>query len=83
MLTAIDCQKKMFNILKSHRLGKNMTACMLFANTYPHWHGFSKDRSTQEAVKRLHKIGLLEVNEFRQFRSIKWSYKQDCKNRKK
>ena len=54
------------------RLGKHMQTALLFANSYPGWHSFySLVRSTRDPIKRLVKRGLIEVNEFNQFRSIR------------
>ena len=52
-------------------MGKNMLRMLRFAICYQDWYTYGKDRSTVDAVRRLEKLQLLEVNEFRQFRLSK------------
>lgn len=49
-------------------LGRNMYRMFSFALAYPDWHSYAKDRSTVDAVKRLEKRGLVEVNKHHQYR---------------
>ena len=51
------------------KIGKNMRNCLSFAQKYANeWNSFAKDRATQNAIKRLTKLNLVEINEFHQFR---------------
>ncbi len=53
-----------------HTLGKNMEHALEFATRYRSWQTFNaKQRATREAIKRLEKRGLVEVNEFGQYRA--------------
>jgi hypothetical protein len=49
-------------------MGKHQLRLLKFAIRYRGWHGFGTDRTTTSAVRSLVRLGLLEVNEFRQFR---------------
>lgn len=49
-------------------MGRHQLRLLKFAIKYKGWHGFGTDSSTVNAIKRLVGLGLLEVNEFRQFR---------------
>ncbi len=49
-------------------MGKNMLRLLKFAVKYRGWQSYGKDRSTVEAVRRLARMELLELNEHRQFR---------------
>lgn len=53
-------------------IGKNMRHALNFVTNYPKkWHSFSADRATKEAVNKLLKLGLVEINEYHQFRKTK------------
>jgi len=41
---------------------------MNFCTKYEGWHTFANDTMTKKAIKSLEKKGLVEVNEFNQFR---------------
>jgi len=49
-------------------MGIHMKRLLRFAISYPGWHTYGKDKSTVGAIKRCAALGLLEVNEHRQFR---------------
>ena len=49
-------------------MGKNSLRLLRFALKYAGWHSYGFDRSTRDSVKTLQANGLIEVNEFRQFR---------------
>lgn len=50
-------------------MGKNVLAMLKFAIKHPGWQGYDKrDRATVNAVKILERDGLIEVNQFHQFR---------------
>lgn len=50
-------------------LGPNMIKALAFAANNPGWHTFNrKHRPTVQAIMRLVRRGLVEVNEFFQFR---------------
>ena len=49
-------------------MGRHQLRLLKFAIKYKGWQGFGTDSTTVNAVKRLVGLGLLEVNEFRQFR---------------
>lgn len=49
-------------------MGKHQLRLLKFAIKYHGWHTYGKDRSTVSAVNTLSAMGLLELNEFRQFR---------------
>lgn len=40
-----------------------------FAERYPGWHGYAKDKRTEKAVERARVLDGVEVNEFRQFKA--------------
>lgn len=52
------------------RLGKNMEHALNFARKYSGWHTYANDATTKSAIQRLEKQGMVEVNEFNQFRGI-------------
>jgi|TARA_R110000772_G_C13032302_1_gene411852 hypothetical protein len=41
---------------------------LAFANKYKWWHSFATDKATTDVVFQLTNKGLLQVNEYRQFR---------------
>lgn len=49
-------------------MGPHQINVLRFAIRFQGWHTFAKDRTMKRAVKSLHAKGLLEINEFRQFR---------------
>ena len=49
-------------------MGRHQLRLLKFAIKYKGWHGFGMDSSTTNAIRSLVKLGLLEVNEHRQFR---------------
>lgn len=49
-------------------MGKNILRLLKFAVRYPGWHSFGKDRSTTDSVRVLAGHGLIEINQYRQFR---------------
>lgn len=49
-------------------MGKHIKRLLKFAIDYPGWHTYGKDRSTVDAVNNLARLGLIVVNEHRQFR---------------
>lgn len=49
-------------------MSKDQARLLRFAIAYPGWHSYSSDRNTTRIVRTLVSHGLLEVNEFRQFR---------------
>ena len=52
-------------------MGKNQLRLLKFAIRFcrnDEWHTYGKDRSTVDAINSLVGKGLLDVNEFRQFR---------------
>ncbi len=52
-------------------LGPHMKHALEFARKYIGWHSFNKRcNSTTNAIKRLEKCKLVEVNNFFQFRAI-------------
>lgn len=54
-------------------MGKNMVRVLKFAIQYrgeDRWHTYGKDRATVDALRRLEEMGLIERNEYRQFRLI-------------
>jgi len=51
------------------RIGKNMRDALEFIRRCNGWHGFAKNRKTVTSIKRLEKLGLVEVNEFDQFKA--------------
>lgn len=50
------------------RLGTNMKAALEFATRNYGWHEYANDRATVGAINRLAALGLVDVNEFHQFR---------------
>lgn len=48
--------------------GKHVCALVAFAQRNPGWHSAAKGRPTQQALKRAVKHGVIELNEFGQFR---------------
>lgn len=52
-------------------MGRHQLRLLKFAIKYKGWQGFGTDVVTVSAVKSLVRMGLLEVNEFRQFRLYK------------
>ena len=53
------------------RLGKLQRKALEFAQKTSGWQSFSTDSVTKRVIKSLVDRGLLEVNEFNQFRMIK------------
>jgi hypothetical protein len=51
-------------------LGKWQKKALNFAREYPGWHSFAKDAVTKKSIKDLEKKGLVEVNQYGQFRNI-------------
>lgn len=47
-----------------------MKDALRFARRWTGWHGFANDRGTVQAIKRLAKLDLVEINEFHQFRAV-------------
>jgi hypothetical protein len=57
------------NLRTYYRMGHRMQGAMLFCNTYKGWHSFDQHcRTTTDAIKRLAKRGLVEINQYGQFR---------------
>jgi len=52
------------------RIGYRMQRVLDFARRNPEWHSFDSRRATKSAVERLRRRGLVEVNEFKQFRIV-------------
>jgi hypothetical protein len=52
-------------------MGRHQLRLLKFAIKYRGWQGFGTDSSTTNAVRSLVRMGLLEVNEFRQFRLVR------------
>jgi hypothetical protein len=52
-------------------MGRHQLRLLKFAIKYSGWQGFGTDASTVNAVRSLVRMGLLEVNEFRQFRLLR------------
>lgn len=52
------------------RIGKNMRAALVFAKKYPGWQTFNNDRATKKAILKLNELGLIQLNEFNQFKAI-------------
>jgi hypothetical protein len=50
------------------KIGHNMKRALEFAKTYPTWHYFTHDRATTNAINKLVKMGLVEVNSSHQFK---------------
>ena len=50
------------------KIGKNMKHALNFVNKHSGWHSFSKNRPTINAIKKLHELRLIEINNFGQFR---------------
>ena len=52
-------------------MGKNMKHALAFARQYPGWHTWDKHcQATQKAILRLWYLGLVEVNQYHQFRAV-------------
>lgn len=52
-------------------MGKNMRDALAFAKRYPGWHSWDNYcRATKDALYRLEKRGLIETNNFKQFRIV-------------
>ena len=49
-------------------MGRHQLRLLKFALDYPGWQPHGTDRQTVRAVNSLARIGLIEVNPFRQFR---------------
>ena len=47
---------------------KSQKQTLAFANKYKWWHSFAADKATVDVVFQLTNKGLLQVNEYRQFR---------------
>ena len=52
------------------RIGHRMRRALEFAEQWPTWHTFDTARTTRSAVERLQKRGLVETNQFGQFRIV-------------
>ena len=52
-------------------MGRHQLRLLKFAIKYSGWNSFGTDSSTMNAVRSLVRLGLLEVNEHRQFRLFK------------
>jgi hypothetical protein len=50
------------------RIGKNMRHALNFARLNAGWYSYAQDRATAEAIRRLARAGLIEINNYRQFR---------------
>jgi len=51
-------------------MGKHVLRLLKFALCYPGWHSYYAERETLNAIRRLVKLGLIEVNKFKQFRIV-------------
>ena len=51
-------------------VGKNQVHALRFAEQYPGWHSYAKDRKTERAIAGLVKRGAIVTNEHRQFKII-------------
>ena len=49
-----------------------VAAAINFARKYTGWHAWSKDLYTQRVIKLAEVLGLVELNEFTQFRSVRY-----------
>ena len=49
-------------------IGRNQCHALRFAEKYPGWHSFAKDRPTMRAIEGLRRRGSVVVNDFGQFR---------------
>jgi hypothetical protein len=50
-------------------MGKNMKDALAFVKRYPGWHSWDKYcRATKDALCKLEQHGLIETNNFQQFR---------------
>ena len=57
---------------KKHRMGKNMKRALTFISGCGGWIGYAKhDRPVVSAIKKLEDMGLVETNEFHQFRLVR------------
>lgn len=52
-------------------MGRHQLRLLKFAIHYDGWHTYGTDETTVRAIKSLVRLGLLETNEFRQFRLVK------------
>lgn len=52
------------------RLGRNEKHAIEFIRRVNGWHTYSGDRATLDAVRSLARKGLVELNQYRQFRSL-------------
>ena len=58
-------------LVSEYHLGKNMKHALSFARKYSGWHSFYvRQRETRMAIYALRKRGLVEVNQYNQFRGI-------------
>lgn len=55
---------------RSKPMGKNMKQALGFAREYTGWCVYTSDRATVSCIKALEKRGLVETNEFHQFRFV-------------
>lgn len=44
------------------KIGKNMKHALEFASKYSGWHTFKKDRATKNAILKLEKLKLVNIN---------------------
>lgn len=49
-------------------MGRHQLRLLQFAIRYPGWHSYGTDPITVRVVRSLESLGLIETNEFRQFR---------------
>ena len=49
-------------------MGRHQLRLLKFAIRFKGWHGYGTDTATLRTIKSLVHLGLLEVNEYRQFR---------------
>ena len=56
--------------MNEKRLGPHQKNALEFARKYPGWHGYARDPLTTRVIASLVKRGLVESNEFQQFRAI-------------
>lgn len=52
------------------RIGHRMKKALDFAMKFPAWHTFDTGRATKSAIERLRNRGLVEVNDYGQFRIV-------------
>jgi len=55
-------------IIKHERLGRLQRLALSFIARCSGWHGYSSDYDTVRIIGSLERRGLVEVNEFKQFR---------------